>query len=76
MHENGSDATIIGIESQQRARESQLIPVAHEITDDHYFIAFDKTLSDEQLNKEPMYVQCTNFHENSPVLTHFFLLFF
>lgn len=57
MHDNESDATIIGIENQQQARESQLIPVAHEITDDHYFIAVDKSLkSDDQLYKVPMYV--------------------
>lgn len=55
MHDNESDAAIIGIENQQRARESQLLAVAHEITDDHYFIVVDKSLSDDQLNKAPMY---------------------
>lgn len=63
MHENGSDAAIIGIEDQQKARESQLIAVAHEITDDHYFIAVDsKAVDNEALfHKVPMYVTATSF---------------
>lgn len=54
MRDNESDATIIGIENQQQARENQLIPVAHEITDDHYFVVVDKSISDDQLYKVPM----------------------
>lgn len=54
VRDNVSDATIVGIENQQQARESQLLPVAHEITDDHYFIVVDKMLSDDQLYKVPM----------------------
>lgn len=55
MRDNSSDATVIGIENQQKARESQLMAVAHEITDDHYFIVVDKALSDDQLYKVAMY---------------------
>lgn len=56
VRDNVSDATIVSVENQQQARESQLLAIAHEITDDHYFIAVDKTLSDDQLYKVPMYV--------------------
>lgn len=55
VRNNESDATIIGIKNQQQARESQLIPVAHELTDDHYFVVAKKELSDEELYKLPMY---------------------
>lgn len=55
MRDNESDATIISIEENQRlARESQLIPVAHEITDTRYFIVVDKRVSDDELHKLPM----------------------
>lgn len=55
MRDNESDAAIIGIKNQQQARESQLLPVAHEITDDRYFIAMDKSVKDDaQLLKLPM----------------------
>lgn len=57
VRNNESDATIVGISHQQFARESQLIPVAHETTDNHYYIVVEKNLKDDQLYKVPMYVK-------------------
>lgn len=55
VQNNDSDSTIIAIKSQQQARENQLVPIAHELSDDHYFVVVTKDLSDEQLYKLPMY---------------------
>ncbi|XP_031622773.1 transferrin [Contarinia nasturtii] len=49
-----SDAAIITIKNRQKARESQLIPIAHELSDIHYFVVVDKELSNELLATTPI----------------------
>lgn len=51
-----SDAAVVTIKNQQKAREAQLIPVAHELSDDHYFVVVKKDLNNDLLATTPVYV--------------------
>lgn len=56
VHDGESDVVIVTIKNQQKAREYQLIPVAHELSNDHYYVVVSKDLNNDLLAKTPMYV--------------------
>lgn len=42
------------MKNQPKAREKQLNPIAHELSDVHYFVTVEKELSNELLATIPM----------------------